>query len=65
MLTAARSVFTANVQCLNIPWAGKCNVNLDSKQNLCSLIVNAFHHFVKHLEVNILSPKSKILNNGI
>lgn len=48
MLTAAL------VHCLNILWAGKCNVNLDSKQNLCSLIVTAFHHFIKHLEINIL-----------
>lgn len=48
MLTAAL------VHCLNILWAGKHNMNLDSKQSLCSLIVTAFHHFIKLLEVNIL-----------
>ena len=53
MLTAA------SVQYLNILSVCKCNMNLDSKQNLCSVIVSALHHFIKHWKAYILSLQNK------
>lgn len=53
MLTAA------SIHCLRILCAGKCNMNLDAKQNLCSVIPTAFHHFIKHGKTHIVCLQNK------